>query len=82
MEQIEKLRIDIFSIWKEVRLMAEATKEQLEKAHDAAVRDKESGGKSVPPHKTSLFSQDLNRKTEINKEYERAFKSAEVKNKE
>ena len=58
-----------------------ATKEELDRAHDAAVRDKESGGKKVLPHSTHLSSNDLNSKEQVNSEYNRAYDSANVKKK-
>jgi hypothetical protein len=59
--------------------MAEATKKQLDDAHDMGVRDKETGGSKNPPHKTSIFSQDLHRKEQINDAYRHGHDAAKTK---
>jgi hypothetical protein len=55
--------------------MAEATQKQLDDAHAMGVRDGKAGGKRNPPNPPtwSVFSSDLNRRTEIVEAYNHGY---------
>jgi hypothetical protein len=49
--------------------MADASKEQLDKAHDMGQRDAAAGGPPNPPNDPNILSQDLERQEEENDAY-------------
>ena len=61
----------------EEQMARKATREELDKAHDMGVRDKNAGAEHPnKPHDPHLFSKDLSYKEEINDSYKHGFDSA------